>query len=80
MNHGYCKNCWWCKPLQGPQYVQNVIDYRIVKVEWCGLCYMHNGDYAPCKLVKDSDYCPDYVNRKAEEKKHGTLEDWIKST
>lgn len=64
MNHGYCKNCWWWKCLPDES----------------GLCYMQNDDKGHnYKKTKETDYCPDYINRSKEEKKSGTLENWIKS-
>lgn len=30
--------------------------------------------------TKEVDYCPDYINRKKEEKKSGTLNDWVKAS
>ena len=66
MNHGYCKNCWWWEVIP------------TLCIEMNGKCHMHNGDTEPYTITKENSYCPDYTNRKKEEKKSGTLEDWIK--
>ena len=43
-----------------------------------GNCYMQNDSEGHnYKRTNEMDYCPDYTNRKKEEKKAGTLEDWI---
>ena len=70
MNHGYCKNCWWLEETN-PKFA--IITSDGLKEFPCeGLCWMHGG------MVNGDSYCPDYCNRKKEEKKSGTLEDWIK--
>lgn len=66
MNHGYCKNCWWW-------------DNKVAEVFKYGKCYMHKGENEPYTPAAEDGYCPDYTNRKKEEKKCGTLEDWIKN-
>ena len=86
MNHGYCKNCWWweCKAAIHPSNIS-----KEFKTVWellndkpfpvcSGRCWMHVGDGEMVTMTKETDYCPDYTNRKKEEKKSGTLEDWIK--
>ena len=74
MNHGYCKNCWWWK-----QHLS--ITTPCTK----GICYMQSknvgiDDAELLHETRESDYCPDYINRKKEEKTNGTLNDWIKLT
>ena len=72
MNHGYCKNCWWWKR------------HSPVAIPWAkGACYMQSRNIGIAgaeflKYTREIDYCPDYVNRKAEEKRNGTLENWLK--
>lgn len=71
MNHGYCKNCWWWD-------VYKSITIPQVK----GACYMQskNIDVPGAEYIRETkatDYCPDYTNRKKEEKKSGTLENWL---
>lgn len=44
-----------------------------------GRCWMEIGDGQLWKMTHENHYCPDYVNRKKEEKKSGTLEDWVKT-
>jgi len=67
MNHGYCKNCWWW------DYWKSLG----IKQTRFGKCYIHNGNHEPYVTTSEEGYCPDYVNRKKEEKKSGTLKDWI---
>lgn len=43
-----------------------------------GRCWMEIGDGQLWKMTHEISYCPDYTNRKKEEKESGTLEDWIK--
>ena len=38
---------------------------------------MHNGSDKPYVPTSEEGYCPDYTNRKKEEKKAGTLENWL---
>lgn len=71
MNHGYCKNCWWWKRHLSLTIVQDK-----------GICYMQskNIDIPGAEFFKETNensYCPDYTNRKKQEKKNGTLEKWI---
>lgn len=40
---------------------------------------MQNSDEGSFKITDGNAYCPDYANRKKEEKKNGTLEEWIKA-
>lgn len=65
-NHGYCKNCWWWKPI--PTIMPMV-------VESVGRCYMQScgghQEYTP-----ETSYCPDYLNRKKGNKKQ-TLDEWL---
>ena len=74
MNHGYCKNCWWWKR------------HLSITIPWAkGICYMQskNIDIPGAEYfheTKEIDYCPDYINRKKEEKKSGTLNDWIEAS
>ena len=73
MNHGYCKNCWWWK-----------MNLYIAIPGTKGICYMQSRnvgiDGAEILVeTKESDYCPDYTNRKKEEKKSGTLKEWIET-
>lgn len=64
-NHGLCKNCWWWQ-----QYPFTIA---------VGLCFMQASDKGVLgKPALSCDYCPDYVNRKNEEKREGTLRDWIR--
>ena len=35
------------------------------------ICYMHRNK------VNDHSYCPDYINRRKENKANGTLDDWL---
>ena len=78
MNHGYCKNCWWWLADQKPCY--GVVNGRICRISpEKGKCYMQNSDEGSFKITGGNAYCPDYVNRKKEEKKNGTLEEWIRS-
>lgn len=44
-----------------------------------GRCWMEIGDGQLWKITHEISYCPDYANRKKEEKKSGTLEDWVKT-
>lgn len=86
MNHGYCKNCWWWH-YEGAIHPARISkEYRSA---WesitdkpfpvcSGRCWMRVGDGEMVKMTKETDYCPDYVNRKKEEKKSGTLENFIK--
>lgn len=69
-NHGYCKNCWWWKesPVLIPPHTGIV-----------GHCYMHSQDCFLAYVTKETDYCPDYINRK-KGNKDGTLDDWIEKT
>ena len=68
-NHGYCKNCWWWKPLHMAMPCQ---------VDETGKCYMHSlGDSQ--EYTSECSYCPDYYNRKkGNREQKQTLEDWIK--
>ena len=90
MNHGYCKNCWWWKgesvvPQVSKEFKNiweslNNKKYPTVK----GVCYMQSKNIGIpgaefLKETTESEYCPDYVNRKKEEKENGTLENWIDS-
>ena len=85
MNHGYCKNCWWWKcdgkPTNVPKEwktVWEVLNNKPFPV-CSGRCWMRLGDGEMVTMTKETDYCPDYINRKKEEKKNGTLENWIKN-
>lgn len=81
MNHGYCKNCWWYKSTVLQHYYFDGSG-QLTKHPGGGRCYKHHAgnedeygnDY---KIVASDCYCPDYCNRKKEEKTSGTLEDWI---
>ena len=75
-NHGYCKNCWWCKIIVEHQYRWDN-EGRLHKNETGGegRCYMHNDSSHPWTDVKLTSYCPDYTNRNKQEKKWGTLEE-----
>ena len=42
-----------------------------------GICYMQSAGH--CRLTKDNDYCPDYLNRKKGDKER-TLDEWLVST
>ena len=44
-----------------------------------GRCWMHVGDGELWTMTHEISYCPDYTNRKKEEKRSGTLEDWVKT-
>ena len=67
-NHGRCKNCWW-GPFSG----------KIVADDGYGQCWMHNGSSHPYQEVNGCSYCPDYANRRRENRRmHQTLQDWIK--
>ena len=77
-NHGLCKNCWWYLPNKLDGY--KIDNGKIVKVIGCGFCYMHNGDEHRYKEVNGDEYCPDYINREANNKRtHQTLQDWFKN-
>ena len=52
---------------------------RIKEPVRMGRCWMEIGDGQLWKITHETSYCPDYINRKKEEKKSGTLEDWIKN-
>ena len=86
MNHGYCKNCWWWECRENLHFGNISKEFKEI---WerqkgkpfpttFGHCYMENSDLGPFKVTREDCYCPDYTNRKKEEKKSGTLEDWIK--
>ena len=66
-NHGKCKNCWWCRPLLDSN--DKALPY--------GLCFMHNSSHSHATKVSLDSYCPDYTNRKQEEKYHTTLADHL---
>ena len=76
-NHGYCRNCWWCGKFENEKYVVNGISIKRVFMN--GKCYMQKGDDGECKSVSLDSYCRDYINRKKEEKKSGTLDQWLSS-
>lgn len=64
MNHGYCKNCWWWEPIK----------FDLKEARWTlGICWCWKNQ------IRHDSYCPDYCNRKREDKKNGTLEEWIKN-
>lgn len=69
-NHGYCRNCWWWMP-PSPDAIPTELFKSCV-----GKCYMES-DANFSKYTTPTSYCPDYINRKKEDK-NGTLEDWIK--
>ena len=51
---------------------------ELIKEQICmGRCWMEIGDGQLWKMTHENSYCPDYTNRKMEEKKSGTLEDLI---
>lgn len=87
MNHGYCKNCWWwkCESAIHPSKIskeyrevwESLTDKPFPKSD--GKCYMQNSNAGPYKVTKEDDYCQDYTNRKKEEKKYGTLDEFIKT-
>lgn len=66
-NHGYCKNCWWWQHLPpcGPEDIEEI-----------GKCWMQSTDNFS-RYTRPSDYCPDYANRKKEDKGM-TLEEYLK--
>jgi len=66
-NHGKCTNCWWWR----------LIPITLFWTEQQGLCYMQNGENGPGVATSENCYCPDYINRKKEEKKNGTLSAWL---
>ena len=68
MNHGCCKNCWWWK----------FYTHIGFKNKEFGKCYMQNSENGYFTYSSEDEYCPDYVNRKKEEKKVGTLDEWLK--
>ena len=70
MNHGYCKNCWWNKETK-PKFTI-VTSEGLKEFPSEGKCFMHN------KMVNGNSYCPDYTNKKKEEKHHGPLEKYFK--
>ena len=86
MNHGYCKNCWWWKVGEGLNFGNTSKEFKELYEKITGrelptafgFCYTQNSELGPCKVTREDSYCPDYTNRKKEEKKNGTLEDWIK--
>ena len=76
MNHGYCKNCWWYFSIKVGGY--KLEKGKIIPYIGNGYCYMHNGDKEPFKETKETDYCPDYGNRKKYNIiNKQTLEEWI---
>lgn len=80
MNHGHCKNCWWWKwshPLFDTTNLLNLA--KELEIGGVGKCYMQNGDDATYAITRGDSYCPDYVNRKKEEKRAGTLDEFIKT-
>ena len=86
MNHGYCKNCWWWKYAHSfyntpsPNPITNLVYLsKETEVGGVGKCYMQNSDAGPYTITTGNSYCLDYINRKKEEKKSGTLEEWIRS-
>ena len=83
MNHGYCKNCWWWKRFSGdekdtPANPDLGVLYLVLQPSY-GRCWMQIGDGELVRMTHEKNYCLDYVNRKKEEKKSGTLEDWVKT-
>ena len=52
--------------------------FKMVEPPYYGRCWMQVGDGELIKMTCETSYCRDYINRKKEEKKSGTLEDWIK--
>lgn len=64
-----CKSCWWWKnlPPAAPDDVREE-----------GKCYMHSID---CHSVytSPSEYCPDHIDRKEEDKKM-TLEEYLRKS
>ena len=86
MNHGYCKNCWWwrCESNVHPaniskefKTVWELLNDKPFPRVW-GDCHMQLGENVLEHRTMEDSWCPDYINRKKEEKKSGTLEDWIK--
>ncbi len=75
-NHGYCKNCWWYKEIQGERW--NLTKSGLTKLSGYGHCYMHRDNETPYTKKDSNSYCPDYINR-LKEIKYGnkTLEEWI---
>ena len=69
-NHGYCKNCWWWKEIP------TIMPFWM-EIERNGQCFMHSCE-GHQEYTDESSYCPDYINRKKENKK-GTIEEWLKS-
>jgi hypothetical protein len=84
MNHGYCKNCWWWQRLSEVKketpanHCLNTL--RPILQPTYGRCWMQIGDGEFFKLTDEDNYCPDYANRKKEERKNGTLERWLEAT
>lgn len=68
-NRGYCKNCWWWKRKTGSSTDTNII------MDNLGKCYFQSMESCEHYTIENS-YCPDYSNRKKEDKKQ-TLDDWI---
>ena len=78
-NHGWCKNCWWYKEIQGERWCATKLG--LANLSGYGLCYMHRENETPYSKKDSNSYCPDYVNRGKEEKRgHETLEEWIERT
>ena len=80
-NHGRCKNCWWYNPiLIGYKAVSTgPFSGKIVADDGYGQCWMHNGSIHPYQEVNGCSYCPDYANRRRENRRmHQTLQEWIK--
>ena len=45
-----------------------------------GRCWMEIGDGQLWKMTHETAYCPDYANRKKDEKKYGTLDEFIEKS
>lgn len=88
MNHGYCKNCWWWKymgdmPIESlPEPFKQVRENmeHIKEPIRMGRCWMEIGDGQLWKMTHETAYCPDYANRKKDEKKYGTLDEFIEKS
>ena len=64
-NHGKCYNCWWYEPTKF-----DLREARMVE----GNCW--NLRKNSCRF---DSYCPDYCNREHENRKTGSLQEWIKN-
>ena len=84
MNHGYCKNCWWwdkCYKPSDKDQASAIIErfFKNPEPPLYGRCWMKIGDGELVTMTPETSYCRDYINRKKEERKNGTLERWLET-